>query len=98
MKSRSGLAGSRFFSTSKFDTSRPGTSSPGTARMSIIGCFGIDHAGRRDQRELLDAVPVLAGEFRREIAAERQPDQIEAVELEHVEQLEVVHDVVVHGR
>ena len=55
----------------------------------------VDHAGRRDQRQLLDAMAVLAGELGREVAAERQADQVEPVELQHIEQLEVVHDVVV---
>src|SRR5262249_17483200 len=57
----------------------------------------IDDAGRRDECELLDAMAVLAGKLRRQVAAERQSDQMKAVEPEHVEQLEIMHDVIMQA-
>ena len=39
---------------------------------------------------------VLDGELRRQEAAEREADQPELVEAERVEQVEIMHDVVVH--
>ena len=40
-------------------------------------------------------VAVLHGELGGDVAAEREPDQIDLVEPEEVEQLDIVHDVVV---
>ena len=57
--------------------------------------FGAAHTGGRHQRERLDAVPLLRGEMRGEQAAEREADQMDLVDPERVEQLDVVHDVVV---
>ena len=43
----------------------------------------------------LIAMAVLAREFRSQVAAERKPDQVEAIEPELSNSSKIVHDVVV---
>src|ERR1700728_4676063 len=52
-------------------------------------------AGGADQYEALHPVPMRDGEVGGEPAAKREADQMELVEAQGVEQVEIVHDVVV---
>ena len=45
----------------------------------------VDHAGGRDQGEFLDPMAMLGSEFRGQVPAEREPDQVEAIEAELIE-------------
>ena len=55
----------------------------------------VAQSGRPDQDQLAHPVAVLHGELGGDVAAEREPDQVDLVEPEEVEQLDIVHDVVV---
>ena len=55
-------------------------------------------AGGPDEHQPLDPVAVLDGELRRQQAAERKADQPEFVDAEHVEEIEIMHHVIVHAR
>ena len=97
MKSRSlGFSGKYGLITSKFDTSSDGICSGGMVKKSPFGLLLAAQAGRPDQHEPLNPVAVLDRKLRRQPAAKREADQPEFVETERVEQVEIMHDVVMH--
>ena len=59
-------------------------------------CLRHPQAGRRDQHQLLDPVRMLGGELRGHPAAQREADQVEPLQSQRVEQVQVMHDIVLH--
>ena len=58
----------------------------------------VTQPGRTDQNQPLDAVAVLDGKLRGHAAAEREADQPHPLDAERIEQVEIMHDVIVHLR
>ena len=75
--------------------SRSGICSGGIANEVGHRRLGYVQPGRRDQREALQPLGVEDREVGCDPAAEREADEVDAVELEHVEEVAVVeHEVV----
>src|SRR5215468_6089548 len=53
---------------------------------------------RRNHRQLLDPMTLLACKLGGHITAHRQADEAEGLDLEQVEQIEIMHDIVLHFR
>src|SRR6266568_2972247 len=54
----------------------------------------IDDTGRGDQSEFLDVMRMLACKFRCQVPSKRHADEIELLEIQRIEQLEIVHHIV----
>src|SRR5262245_55860066 len=62
------------------------------------GVFGDVETIRCNEYQLLDPMTVFACKFRGEIASHRESDKMHCIDLQGVEQLEIVHDVVMDIR
>src|SRR5215475_9678433 len=51
---------------------------------------------RRDHCQLFDPMTLLACKLGGHISAHRQADKVERIDLEHLEQIEIMHDIVLH--
>ena len=65
--------------------------------MSVIRRLGHVQPGRRDQRQALQALRIEDRELGCDPAAEREADEVDAVELERVEEVAVVQDEIVEA-
>src|ERR1700733_14347572 len=101
MKSRSfGFSGRNCLMTSKFDTSIPGISSGGSRKKSPLGPPLPRHTERRrtppTPHHHTQPKSLQDGDLPLQTPAERKADQMEFIEAERVEQVEIVHDVVMN--
>src|ERR1700722_15858839 len=106
MKSRSGASGRYGLITSKFDTSSSGIFSGGRLSTSPVGrvlprrpAGPTNHSpspARPDQHQPFDPPAMLHGEFCRQPSTEGEADQAKLVDAERVEQVEVMHDIIMH--
>jgi len=84
--------------TSKFDTSIDGISPRKPEKVALWGPLPCRAGRRPDEDKAMYPMAVLHREVRASRPPSENPDQMKLIEAERIEQVEIVHDVVMKSR